>query len=451
MNVLPPGSSGSSRRVLLFSLHDLVPAPWNGVIYEFMDVVRRMEDATLVAPVVADPYNRSFWKNCRKTMRNTLARLLARAAMPTASEAPRTEVEGDFDLTFYACQFPHEIREINCVPGWRKRTRKACIFLLETWSRDVEKLHQHYRHLDMFDHVFVFNAGSVPLIQRHTRTPVTYLPTAVDTLLLPASRYTVSQRCVDYVCIGRRLNRVHGRMLELCGRDNRFYVFDLWRGMKAKDWDAVRLQNADLAARARHYVVWKPVKGTGAAAETTLTTRYFEGASSGAVMIGSTPDIPEFKGLFSSPEAIVNMPTDPDRTADFLEQLEADADRYAAIARANRLDVLSRHDWAHRWAEMLAVLGLASSPGLDARLAELRRRHAVESGAEPHLIEVRLPAAMPAAAPTLAAAASNPVSAAPPGGLHNAIPGTLSGALPVTIPGDAALPDPEPAQARQAH
>ena len=248
MNVVSREFSSSNRRVMLFSLHNLLPFAWNGVFYEMMNVIRGMEDATVVAPSPAAG-SASLWSNWRGAARATGKKMLAQYAVRTAASAPTSQVEGDFDIAFYACQFPHEIREINCIPHWRERTRKACIFLLESWAYETEKHRAHFRQLDMFDHVFVFNARSVPMIQRHTRATVSYLPTAADTLLLPASRFA-RERNVDYLCMGRRNNQVHGRMLDICCRNDRFYVFYLWRDMKAKEWASARRQNADMAARA---------------------------------------------------------------------------------------------------------------------------------------------------------------------------------------------------------
>lgn len=377
----------SSRRVALFSLHNLIPAAWNGVIYEFMNVVARMECARMMAPEPVDapqPGEGSLWWDYRVAAQKTTQRILSRLPMlPRSIDFARRRDE-EFDLLFYACQFAHEIPEINRIPAWRQRSRTAAIFILEAWPNQIERRKAHLRKLDAFDHVFVFNAASVPLIQRHTSTPVSFLPTAVDTLLLPAERYN-QERTVDYLCIGRCPNPVHQTMYEYCCRKDRFYVFDLWRDLHAKDWAAVRRQNADIGTRARHYVVWPPIRERdGNQSDTALTTRYFEGASSGAVMIGGAAGVAEFEGLFSSPTPVVDMPEDPEKVPAFLDWLDAEADCLVEIGRMNRLDVLARHDWAHRWAEILRVLGLGTSAGLEQRLDELRRRHVAEGGCERH-------------------------------------------------------------------
>lgn len=376
-----PEYTVAGRRILLFSLHNLFPAAWNGVFYEFTEVLRQMENATLVAPGPAGQ-RWSVWQDYRKVSQ----RLLSRLHRPAAAAAPPTRVEGEFDLAFYACQFPHEIAEIHCIDGWRERSKKACIFILETWAHNVEEKKAHYRHLDAFDHVFVFNSASAPLIQRYTSAPVTYLATAADALLLPESYYA-RERTVDYLCIGRRHNPVHASMFDHCCRTDRFYVFDLWKDMRVKEWPAARRQNADMGSRSKHYVVWPPIrKLPDGRSETALTTRYFEGASTGAVMIGAPPQVPEFERLFSAPEPVVDMPEDPELVPAFLDRLDADATYLSEVARMNRLDILERHDWAHRWAHILGVMGMPVSDGLAARLSELHRRRLTEAGARPHLV-----------------------------------------------------------------
>lgn len=322
------------------------------------------------------------WWDYQAAMRKASQRVGFRLpTLPRPIDFGRREDE-EFDLLFYACQFPHEIHEIHRIPAWRQRSRTAAIFILEAWPDQIKRGKAHFRALDAFDHVFVLNAASVPLIQKYTKAPVSFLATAADTLLLPAERYG-QKRPVDYVCIGRRHNPVHEKMYEYCCQQDRFYVFDLWRGLHAKNWAAARRQNADLGTRARHYIVWPPIReGTGGQSRSALSTRYFEGASSGAVMIGGAAEVAEFEGLFTSPTPVVDMPQDPERVPAFLDWLDAEASHLAEIGRSNRLDALERHDWAHRWAEILRVLGLEASPGLKLRLGELRRRYVAEGGSE---------------------------------------------------------------------
>lgn len=396
--VSAPVSAVADRRTLLFSLQNLVPAAWNGVFYELFEVLKQIENATFVAPRPGGE-QWSRWEGYRKLRQRAMIRL----GKSCAVTAPPTQVEGEFDLAFFACQFPRQIPEINSVPGWRERSRKACVFVLETWSTAVEEQKEFYRHLDAFDHVFVFCQASAPLIQRYTKAPVTYLPTATDTLMLPERAYA-RERTVDYLCIGRRHAPVHAAMYDYACRNDRFYLFDLWKVKEVKEWGAARRQNADMGSRAKHFFVWPPFRPLpGGKFETAISTRYFEGARSGAVMIGAAPKVPEFEGLFSTPEPVIEMPEDPALVHAFLDRLDAEAAHFAEIGRSNRLDSLERHDWAHRWAEILGIMGLPASVGLETRLAELRRRRLSEDGTRPRLVH---PAAAPPAEPATTHAGS---------------------------------------------
>ena len=153
-----------------------------------------------------------------------------------------------------------------------------------------------------------------------------------------------------------------------------FYFYDVWKGLRADDWAAVRLRNAELIRRARHYLVWEPDAwhqpwrdGTGR--DVALSTRYFEGAAGGAVLLGSAPKhCPEFDEAFDWPDAVVELGDDP---AGVLAALAADPMRVLRIRTQNVVASLRRHDWAHRWAEVLDVLGEPLTLAHRARLARL--------------------------------------------------------------------------------
>jgi hypothetical protein len=108
-------------------------------------------------------------------------------------------------------------------------------------------------------------------------------------------------------------------------------------------------------------------------AERALSTRYFEGAAGGAVMIGSKPPVPEFLTHFDWSDAVIEIPRDPQDMSAILADLYAQPERLARISRANAIQSLKRHDWAYRWAEVLTIMGMTRSPKLDHRLDKLKR------------------------------------------------------------------------------
>jgi Glycosyl transferases group 1 len=366
----------SERRVLLASPHGIRSRPWGGVTYEFLDVVRGLENS-----VFAEPSATTYSARPLRLVSDELVPLvqrvsaLARAGLgrPSPRTGARVEVEGNFDLCFYACQFAREISEIECIPSWRQRSRMACAFILETWPDSIERDRADYRLLDRFDMVFVLNAAAIPSIRQHTSTPVVFLPTAADTLLLPAAHYA-NPRVIDLICIGRRRGSMHAAFIDYADSRGKLYLYDQWTDMRVRNWPEARRYNAILGARSQAYVVWSPLRAGLGHQGDALSTRYFEGAAGGTVMIGSRPEVPEFAELFDWPDAVLDVPEDPGEVAAFLDALYADPNRLRDICWRNRRGALLKHDWAHRWAAVLDALGLAPTAAHRARNEVLSRR-----------------------------------------------------------------------------
>jgi Glycosyl transferases group 1 len=366
---------GDGRRVLLASPCNIEGRAWGGIGFEFLQVISQIESAVVAAPRRRDY---SGWPlrlvsdelvplvdRVREIVRFKLRRPAPRLAAPE-------EVSGTFDLCFYVCQFGKELGEIDRIRGWRERSKLACAFILETWPQTIGFDRANYRMLDRFDCAFVLNPRAIPLIQAHTKTPVLFLPTAADTLLMPASLLQ-AERLVDILCIGRKNPAVHAAMLDYSEQQRKLYLYDVWSDMLVRDWAGARRYNAELAARSKFYVVWRPEfrLAPDAPSEQALSNRYFEGAASGAVMIGSRPDVGEFGALFDWPDALIDLPQEPEAVGPFLRCLEADPARLARIRQRNRREALLRHDWVHRWTSVLDALGLERTTAHGGRLATL--------------------------------------------------------------------------------
>ena len=104
-----------------------------------------------------------------------------------------------------------------------------------------------------------------------------------------------------------------------------------------------------------------------------LSTRFFEGAAGGAVLVGSRPSVVDFDALFDWPDAVIELPNEADAIIGAVRDLDADPARRAAISLTNRVQSMRRHDWVYRWATILETMGLARPAALDARIALLQR------------------------------------------------------------------------------
>lgn len=378
------------RRCLLVSNYNADRRPWNGVPFEFLRVVADLEDATILAPagkkgVFNDDLRTDTltaelgFRIRRRLMRQTTGRYL-----PLMQPV---DPQGKWDILFFVCQFLEEVQEIEQIAGWRDKAKTAVIFLLEGWTSTFPKYRREIALLSRFDHVFVLNGSSVKELRQRVTAPVTQLSTACDVLEATPPVHPPA-RAIDLICFGRWRDADHDRLVRMSEAEGLFYYYDVWRGLRATDWAAIRRRNAELIRRSRYYLVWEPdawhqLRRDGRGRDVTLSTRYFEGAAGGAVLLGSAPeDCPEFDAAFDWPDALIPLGDDPEEV---IHALDADPMRVLRARTANVVNSLRRHDWAHRWAEVLRILGLAPTEAHLARLVRLNQMAAlIDRASLPH-------------------------------------------------------------------
>jgi Glycosyl transferases group 1 len=394
------------RKTLLISTFNCDRRASQGVCYEFLNVISQIEDAAIVAPVSARGLS-ALRSGLSATLR--MGRESIRGGARQIAAAQRgvlfrpTALDEDYDVTFFMCQFPRDLPNVELVTDWRRRSRLAVAFILESWTSTIDEFSAEISILDKFDHVFVLNAAAIPHLRRHTRTPVSFLPTAAD-CLSDLTDGEQPERVIDVLSIGRRVQAAHQRLVETVRERGWFYLFDVWSNLKSADWAAVRAANAGMIRRSRYFVVWDVSqsikKGEFAMVDRALSTRYFEGAAGGAILLGSRTASAEFEACFDWPDAVVDVAPDGSDLDARLDELEADPERRAAISRDNMLNCLRRHDWAHRWSTVIEALGLAVTPAHTARFARLERRAStLANGAAMRLEPDASPKAEPAALP----------------------------------------------------
>ncbi|KHL54353.1 glycosyltransferase [Xanthomonas cannabis] len=368
------------RSVLLASNYQAWPEAFNGQAYALLNVVRSLEHAQLLCPPAADYTSGRGVTPSVSYLVNELAyrsvsALRRLSGRPALSNAQPQQLDRDYDLFFYVCQFPKELSTLARIDGWHQRCQLRAVYLLETWPELLHAQKAELQVLDQFDHVFVLNASCVDALQQYTRTPVSFLASACDTVLAtPVPR--PPQRCIDVLSIGRRMPQVHAQLLDHArAHPEFFYLHDALRGGAVPDWSAHRLQSAAMIKRAKFFMAHDFTVDTAGAfkgvQKQALATRYFEGAAGGAVIVGSAQGCPEFGQFFDWEDAVIELPPALDDIGAFLQELEQQTDRLARARVHNTVQSLRRHDWAHRWAQVLDTLQLPRPPLLAERIALL--------------------------------------------------------------------------------
>ena len=369
-----------TRSVLLASNCNVWREPFNGQAHAFLKVVETLEDADIFVPTGLDYLaGQGVRPSLSYLLWETYYRILSQARIaidrPGLSNMCSAPVERDYDLFFFVCQFPHELTALKRLRNWRKRCKVAVCYILETWSSSLEGVSANLSLLNDFDQVFTLNSQSIPELKRYTTARVDHLAPAVD-CALAAPGPSPPSRTIDVYSYGRRAPSIHQQLLDLARSEDFNYVYDTLCGGTVIDWADHRFLTAAQMKRSRFFIAYNPpdIGGGGKgkwANEQALSTRYFEGAAGGAVMLGSHPECSEFDQAFNWADAVIPLPQDGNVRA-LIEELRRDPERLEVISRRNVKECLQRHDWSHRWATILGHMGMEPTSALQARIERLQ-------------------------------------------------------------------------------
>lgn len=366
-------SGGAAPRCVVLSRRRASQHVWQASQYEFEDVIAEVDDVHLLAPDADRPGELGqLLHGAGNRVRKALGRPRRSTVRPTAQAV-------DAEIFFAVFAAPHEIADLRAVQPQLARSAKKVAFLIEMWSTQVERSADHLRQLRGFDHVYVFNRHVIPAVERITGVPTSYISHAADVLRF-APHSPAPERSTDVTSYGRRMHEVTHRALVDALEDGRLtYLFDTVKGpFETLDYRDHRLVLAARLQRSRFAVVHKISDTTAklglTAGEDMLTTRYFEVVASGAVMLGTAPDLQDFRDSFDWPDALIPIEVPEPGIVDLVMGLTADSERIARASTRNVVESLRRHDWSYRWAQILRDAGLEPRPALADRHARLTAR-----------------------------------------------------------------------------
>jgi Glycosyl transferases group 1 len=352
-------------RVLIFSLRNIFgKALFRCPHFEFEDIICEIDSADLLAPKL-DPSSR----------RSSFAtRLAYHAPVALNPGIQRISAKGHYDVLFTICGYPQDLIMFNAVSNLRDICRTSVCLLDELWVKEIAKHRNFLRVLAKFDVVMLYYSQTVKPLSEQIGRRCVFLPPGLDAILF-CPHPDPPKRVIDVYSIGRRSEITHQRLLRMVRESGLFYLYDSIGGSQAINSKEHRELFASVAKRSRYFIV-NPGKidepdKRGNQIETS--NRYFEGAASGAIMVGARPNNEEFERLFDWPEAVTQLPYNSCDIDMVIKDLDADPERQDRIRRTGVVKALSGHDWVYRWEAVLKTVGLEPMRGVLQRKERLRK------------------------------------------------------------------------------
>lgn len=391
-----------SPRILVASDFNAGDRAHFALAHEFCRIITECDDADLVAPGIDDYVERRLGRflpahdghNVQRDFNRLVNGFRKGVGLKNRPTIEPVNLTKNYDLFFFVAWSPQSLVELARIKNWRSRCKVAAVYLFELWSSTLDTDRSYLRLLDQFDHVFLLHSAAVPRLAGYTRSPCSFLPTAVDGLI--ATPYPEPpERVVDVYSIGNRAASLHSQLVALAQRRNFFYVYDSLSSTdsRVKEWSEHRLLLANMIKRTRYFMAFNPAtldtgKAGKIAGEQVLPARLFEGAAGGAVILGTAPQCQEFQACFDWPDAVIEVPPAATDIAAVIDGLDAQPQRLDRIRQTNAVRCLLQHDWAYRWEQVLTTMGLQPRPELGNRKVRLgavaaSATAALPSGPEP--------------------------------------------------------------------
>jgi hypothetical protein len=362
--------------VLLLSQRSLADLVAYCIGYEFEDIIEAVTQARRVNSV--NIRSLEFSRRAYKLLRIVSGSAsLARRLAPGPRD--RTSLDADFELFCPVFNHTYELYSLATIPHWRKRCRKAACFITESWSDMLPGYLVEL--LADFDHIFLGCKNAVAKVAQITGRPCSYLPIGVDVLrFMPDS--LDSPRPIDVTYIGRRSAVTHRALLEASMRRRFFYYYDTvvasgvdqkHRTFRVDQPAEHRRLLASLLKRSSYYFANRSYinRPEFTAGRDEMSSRFYEGAASGAVMLGEPPRTAEFENQFDWPDAVIRVPFDSPDIGDILDGLDADPGRLRAARRNGMAGAARRHDWVYRLQAIYDALDVPHTAQMQERVRRL--------------------------------------------------------------------------------
>ncbi|MEB3175384.1 MAG: glycosyltransferase [Cyanobacteriota bacterium] len=265
---------------------------------------------------------------------------------------------------------------LSCLPKWRQNFDTVIAYICDSWGFET-----YSKNIRKIDHLFVALPGLVDPLKKTFGIPVSLVPFASDVLGQGSNQ---EARGIDVTSFGRMPMQYHDYLFQSFNQKSSPRLYYRFSPRAKEKFPSLPYENrSDRETTNLFYHILRKIRILLAFdtlypgqqrefPESIITFRWFDGISTGCVLVGKRPTNPLMNELFDWEDSTIEIPDSPEQSPEFIEDLLKDADRIKQISRRNYYHSVCKHDWRFRIKAILEEAQLPLPTPLINELEELK-------------------------------------------------------------------------------
>jgi hypothetical protein len=344
-------------------------------VFELENIVVRTCNAQLLVPSARDVFQWSYTlyplagRIVRKAVKSTTG-VYNLPLLPQLSDKPNVLLMIGISGS--------DLELLSSIPKWRERFDVVIAYIFDSWAAEI-----YSKNVSHLDHLFVGIPEIIDELKQSFGIPVSLIPFAADVLVQGSGQL---KRSIDLTSFGRipsQYDTVFSNKFNQPGSEQIYYrstprtqeLFPKLPYEMRRDEPDARLLFHILRHSKLTLAFDTLYPGMRQFPYSIITLRWFYATATGCAVVGKRPTTPLMDELMNWEDATIELPDDPQKSVEFINELLQDEVRLNSIYKRNYVESLARHDWRHRIQSMLEAVKIPLPQGLLEELSQIKMIH----------------------------------------------------------------------------
>ncbi|WP_373536452.1 glycosyltransferase [Microcoleus sp.] len=361
--------------IFILSSRGLSSSVFWDTVFELENILVRTCNAKLLIPSGQDLLK---WSSELPPLANRIVRKAIKSTTGFYKLASFPELSNKSNVLLTIGISGSDLELLSSIPKWRQRFDLVIGYVFDSWNPNI-----YSKNVYHLDHLFVALPEVIDELQQHFNIPVSLIPFGADVLGQGSCQV---KRSIDLTSFGRIPEQYHKAFFNKFnqpGSEKIYYRSTPRNQVKFPKLPYEKRQDEEDTLLLFHILRNSKITlafdtiypGMRKFPYSFITLRWFYGAATGGAIVGKRPTTPLYDELLNWEDATIELPDNPQKSVELIEELLQDTQRLQSIYKRNYVESLARHDWRYRIQSMLEKVQIPLPHLLGEELLQLKMLH----------------------------------------------------------------------------